>query len=123
MSYQWDEKQYDQLHMSVQKVRECLEDWFKTMESGNILERLPDPFFTPHISESLAEVVCDTLDSEFEREINGWAGTPTGGSFTHPPGFRELPTPQKIALTQQLTLIKAKYGYEHPPVIDYTTYD
>lgn len=122
MTYQWPENQYNMLPPSIREVRVLLEDWFQAMENKDVSSRIPDPFYTIQIPESTCIQICDTLDSEFEREVHGWAGTATAGGYTHAPGFRELLIEQKIALCQQLLTIKNKYRQEMPDR-EHTAYD
>lgn len=106
MAYTWQETEYTALSAFTQKARWLLEDWFDAIEAGTVQERKPDPFYSPVISQEVADGVVERIDQEFDKEVRGWASSESAGSYDAGPGFSRLEPEQRVAFCQALSRLK-----------------
>jgi hypothetical protein len=109
MAYEWAAEEYERLPPIVQEARRLLEDWFRSMESGEVFRRMPDPLYPVRIDMQVVDHMIDHIDREFDKELRAWAGLEAAGGYTEGPGFSRLKPAQRLALAQQLHALKQRY--------------
>ena len=105
MQYQWGDEEYKRLPPFIQKARDMLEDWFWAMENSVVDLRMPDPLYSPPITQEQADAAVKLLDEEFDRELT-WASGVDGEGYTAGPAFGRLGPMQRVALMQGLQRLR-----------------
>lgn len=116
MAYEWSPEDYARLSPVVQDARRLLEDWFRAIESGEVVRRMPDPRYPVKIDSAIADQVIEHIDREFEKELRAWANLEAAGAYSDGPAFSRLATPQRLALAQQLHALKLRYAPDPRPM-------
>ncbi len=104
------------------RVVMILSSWFRAMEDGTAVLRLPNPAYVrpegkPDWTEEHLEKFIKALDDDIQTEAGTSPGTKMGA--TAGPGFSRLTWPQRLALVQELEQA-LEPRTAAPPV---TTYD
>lgn len=95
-------ERYTPLHLAIHEV---LADWFRALEDGSYINRVPDPQGWMDWSENtLDELVRVDID-DYVWQQRTYVKDERGITADAGPGFERLPWPQRVALAQQLDAV------------------